>query len=141
MSLCYDVVRIILKIKYQNWLNELKCLCGADDYRECSIVECYECNDMYCLLQTNFTCWMMECRFCEKFRCGKHDLYVDNKFCQNCYNLICEADLDNFTQFKNRIKKLTEKKSRMYKKYCEKEMVMWIEKNPEEYAVVLEMDE
>lgn len=141
MSLCYDVVKIILKIKYQNWLNELRCLCGSDDYRECAIIKCYECEDMYCLLQHNFISWMWECNFCGEFRCGKHGFYIDNKYCQNCYNLI--FDYNQAANFKQSIKidKLSEKKSRMYKVNCEKELAKWIELYPQEYAAVLEMNE
>ena len=88
MYLCYDVVRIILKIKYNNWLNEKMCLCGGDDFKKCLIVECYDCPRNYCLNQKGYKNWMWKCSYCLETFCGYHDFKTsrrnNEKYCSIC---------------------------------------------------------
>ena len=90
MYLSYDVVKIILEIKYQNWINEKKCLCGSNDFKRCSIFECKLCDNNYCRKQIGYSNWIWECRSCYDWYCGDHSfrLIIRNgeaaKVCDSC---------------------------------------------------------
>ncbi len=113
MYLCYDVVRLILKIKYNNWLNLKRCLCGGDDYKECRIVECYDCELNYCLLQKNYYNWMWTCCSCGEIFCGKHKFHLtfnDEHYCLNCVrpHIYIKSSEDEIPSLKQQVSVIQE---------------------------------
>lgn len=87
MYLSYDVVKLILEIKYNNWIKEKECLCGSEDYKECDIIECYACPNNYCFNQEKFEQWIWQCWDCEEYFCGFHDFRMNrnrDRFCDSC---------------------------------------------------------
>lgn len=92
MYLSYDIVKIILEIKYNNWVIEKQCLCGEDDYKECDIIQCYACSNHYCLNQKEFSRWIWQCFECREYYCGYHEfrMNIDRyKYCDNCIYPDC----------------------------------------------------
>lgn len=85
-SLSYDVVKMILELKYKNWLKEKKCVCGHHDFKECDLAECHGCTSAYCRSQAGWDKWMWECRDCFDWFCGNHAFYITP-----AYRKICEA--------------------------------------------------
>ena len=96
-TLSYDVVKIILEIKYSNWLKEKQCVCGNHDFKECEIAECHGCINVYCRKQPGWENWMWECRDCYDWFCGKHDFYITpayRKICIQCIGGLYEVPQD-----------------------------------------------
>lgn len=108
MYLCYDVVKIILEIKYKNWVKEKKCLCGGEDFKVCHIIECYQCPRNYCLFQKGYEKWMWMCSYCRETFCGHHEFKQSRnreKFCSVCihddtFKFATESELDCFSDDK-----------------------------------------
>ena len=86
--LSYDVIKIILEIKYKNWLKEKKCVCGNDNFKECDIAECFACENNYCSNQPGYSSWVWECRDCYEWFCGKHDFYITPSYSKICVNCV-----------------------------------------------------
>lgn len=87
MYISYDVVKIILEIKYKNWLNEKKCICGNHDFKECDFVGCSCCSNNYCENQEGLDNWLWECQDCSYHYCGEHLFHINDdyqKICLKC---------------------------------------------------------
>jgi hypothetical protein len=83
----YDVVKIILEIKYQNWVNEKSCVCGNEDFRNCIYTRCGICGVTHCTDQPGYSSWVWHCNFCVEFFCGAHRFSLDpfgKKVCIEC---------------------------------------------------------
>lgn len=88
MFLCYDVVKMILKIKYLNWCKLKMCICGGDDFKTCWTFKCKECNDVYCNKQDNLKDWVWYCTICEERYCGLHEFKLDRLARKTCFFCI-----------------------------------------------------
>ncbi len=115
--LTYDVVKIILEIKYSNWLREKKCVCGYHDFKECEISQCFECTNTYCESQFGWDRWMWECFECEEWFCGNHLLFVSSDYKRRCERCVGhEYEIDG----KDRIRSMSQKTYTMYLKSMRK---------------------
>ena len=128
-GLCYDVVRIILKIKYNNWCLLKKCICGYEDFKKCSTVECEECNAIHCSNHPDFKSWFWYCSMCSNNYCGFHRFRLDKHYQKYCNSCITEKDYQ--INPKDRAPQLSFQQVKILKKFHARLEWEWKEKHPD----------
>jgi hypothetical protein len=85
-------VKIILEIKFKNWCELKKCICGGADFKNCNPVECADCEDVYCKNQKGIKEWVWDCSNCWGSYCGEHEFKVDRIGKRVCFYCISPED-------------------------------------------------
>lgn len=136
--LCYDVVRLILKIKYENWCKLKMCICGGDNFKVCWTFKCQECNEVYCNKQKGVNDWIWYCTICEGRYCGMHEFKLDRLERKTCFFCISRSTYGMYEGHK--IMSLKPFKAGLLETYEDIKNEEWRKANMEEVEALLDYD-